>query len=84
MLHERTGCFILHRPERGYHCTGLCLEEGAVQAFQAVIALDKAQELLERDISVVDFRNPKRPVLRRGDSGIDGLFETEFILGEEE
>ncbi len=76
---ERRWDVILTRDQRI-----LLPEEGAVQAFQAVIALDKAQELLERDISVVDFRNPKRPVLRRGNSGIDGLFETEFILGEEE
>ncbi len=76
---ERRWDVVLTRDQRI-----LLPEEGAVQAFQAVITLDKAQELLERDISVVDFRNPKRPVLRRGNSGIDGLFETEFILGEDE
>ncbi len=76
---ERRWDVVLTRDQRI-----LLPEEGALQAFQAVIALDKAQELLARDISVIDFRNPKRPVLRRGNSGIDGLFETDFILGEDE
>ena len=51
-------------------------EEGAVTALQKVIALDRAQDLLARDIAVVDFRNPARPVLRRGTSGIEGLFDS--------
>lgn len=76
---ERRWDVVLTRDQRI-----LLPEAGAIQAFQAVIALDKAQELLARDISVIDFRNPKRPVLRRGNSGIDGLFETDFILGEDE
>lgn len=76
---ERRWDVVLTRDQRI-----LLPEDGALQAFHAVIALDGSQELLERDISVVDFRNPERPVLRRGNSGIDGLFETEFILGEEE
>lgn len=59
-------------------------EAGALRAFHQVIALDASQDLLARDISAVDFRNPQRPVLRRGDAGIEGLFETEFILGEDE
>ena len=59
-------------------------ETGALQALQTVIALDAAQDLLARDVSIVDFRNPQRPVLRRGDAGIDGLFETEFTLNEDE
>ena len=59
-------------------------EEGALTAFQKVIALDKAQDLLARDVAVIDFRNPQRPVLRRGTSGIEGLFETDLILDEGE
>ncbi len=59
-------------------------EEGALQALQKVMALDVAQDLLARDLAAIDFRNPQRPVLRRGTSGIEGLFETDFILGEGE
>ncbi len=59
-------------------------EVGALQALYRVIALDGTQDLLARDISVVDFRNPQRLVVRRGNSGIDGLFETDFILDEGE
>jgi cell division protein FtsQ len=59
-------------------------ETGALQALEKVIALDAAQDLLARDVSIVDFRNPRRPVLRRGNSGVEGLFETDFNLSEGE
>lgn len=59
-------------------------EDNALQVFEQVIALDAAQDLLQRDISRIDFRNPHRPVLRRGDNGIEGLFETDLILDEGE
>lgn len=39
---------------------------GAVIALQAAIALDRAQDMLGRDITAVDLRNPARPVLRLG------------------
>lgn len=41
-------------------------ENGAVIALQAAIALNKSQDMLGRDIQVVDLRNPSRPVLRLG------------------
>ena len=41
-------------------------EEGAVIALEAAIALDRAQDMLGRDVSVVDLRDPTRPVLRLG------------------
>lgn len=53
-------------------------ETGALKAFQKVIALDAAQDLLARDVAAVDFRNPKRPVLRKGDQHLDGLLNTDF------
>jgi cell division protein FtsQ len=31
-----------------------------------VIALDRAQDMLGRDIAAVDLRNPSRPVMRLG------------------
>lgn len=76
---ERRWDVVLTRDQRV-----LLPEEGAVAAFQKVIALDSAQDLLARDVAVVDFRNPQRPVLRRGTSGIEGLFETDFDLDEGE
>nr|WP_237168371.1 cell division protein FtsQ/DivIB [Paracoccus shandongensis] len=39
---------------------------GAVIALQAAMALDKAQDMLGRDITTVDLRDPSRPVLRLG------------------
>lgn len=39
-------------------------EDQPVSALEQVIALNKAQELLERDVTVVDLRNPRRPTLR--------------------
>ena len=53
-------------------------EEFAVTALEKAIALDVAQDLLERDLSVVDFRNPRRPVLRLGATAVDSLFQTGF------
>ena len=40
--------------------------DGAVIALQAAIALDRAQDMLGRDIKAVDLRDPARPVLRLG------------------
>ncbi|PIE09122.1 MAG: cell division protein FtsQ [Rhodobacterales bacterium] len=39
-------------------------EQQPVQAVQQVLALDQAQELLARDLTVIDMRNPARPTLR--------------------
>ncbi len=41
-------------------------EEGAVVALEAVVARDRAEDMLGRDMSVVDLRNPARPVVRLG------------------
>ena len=41
-------------------------EEGAVIALEAAIALDRAQDMLGRDVTTVDLRDPSRPVLRLG------------------
>lgn len=53
-------------------------EAGAVTALKKAIQLDVAQDLLERDVSVVDFRNPGRPVLRLGLTAIDAIYDTNF------
>lgn len=41
-------------------------EKGAVIALQAAIALHRAQDMLGRDIDVIDLRDPTRPVARLG------------------
>ena len=53
-------------------------EVAAVTALKKAIQLDVAQDLLERDITVVDFRNPHRPVLRLGRTAIETLYDTGF------
>ncbi|WP_325168764.1 cell division protein FtsQ/DivIB [Paracoccus caeni] len=40
--------------------------DGAQIALEAAVALDRAQDMLGRDLSVVDLRNPSKPVLRLG------------------
>ncbi len=39
-------------------------ETGAVRALERVIALDQAEQMLERDLTVVDMRNEQRPTIR--------------------
>jgi cell division protein FtsQ len=41
-------------------------EEGAVPALERVIALHQAQDMLDRDVAVVDMRLGDRPTLRVG------------------
>ncbi len=42
-------------------------ETDAIPALQRVIAMQEAQDLLDRDIAVVDLRNPARPTIRMQD-----------------
>lgn len=70
---ERRWDVVLDRDQR------IMLPElAAITALEKVIALDGAQDLLERDLSVVDFRNPGRPVLRLGQGAVDLLIDTGF------
>lgn len=40
--------------------------DGALQALERAIALDRAQDMLARDVTVVDLRHAARPVVRLG------------------
>ena len=51
-------------------------EEKPQMAVERVMALDAAQDLLARDLEAIDFRNPRRPVLRLTDDAMDALVET--------
>ncbi|MCK8483898.1 cell division protein FtsQ/DivIB [Aliiroseovarius sp. S2029] len=48
-------------------------EHDSVAALEQVIALDQAQEVMARDLTVVDMRNPLRPTLRLGEPAVEEL-----------
>ena len=54
-------------------------EEQADQALERVIALDQAQDLLNRDISVVDMRQSNRPTVRMSKTALDNLRQIRMI-----
>ena len=56
---ERRWTLVLDRDQRI-----LLPETGAVRALERVIALDQAEQMLERDLTVVDMRNEQRPTIR--------------------
>ena len=58
---ERRWDVILDRNQRI-----LLPEVDPMTAVTKAIALDAAQDLFARDIAAVDFRNPRRPVIRLG------------------
>jgi len=43
---------------------------GAIPALERLIALDEARDLLERDVTVVDLRLPRRPTLRLSEAAM--------------
>ncbi|MFV0361149.1 cell division protein FtsQ/DivIB [Tropicimonas sp.] len=49
-------------------------EQGPVATVERIIALDTARKMLERDISVADFRNPGRPTLRLNADAYNELY----------
>ncbi len=48
-------------------------EVGAISALERVILLNSAQDLLARDITHIDLRNPRRPTLRLAQSSLEEL-----------
>ena len=56
---ERRWDIVLDREQRI-----LLPGDGAVAALDRVIALNEAQDMLRRDVAVVDMRNAERPTLR--------------------
>jgi len=58
-------------------------ETDPVRALEQVLALDEAQDLLARDVVVVDMRNPRRPTVRLGEIAAETLREIRVLeLGE--
>lgn len=50
-------------------------ETDAVAALDQALALDRAQDLLARDVAVLDLRNPRRPTLRMSETAAQGFYE---------
>lgn len=65
---ERRWDIILDRDQRI-----LLPGDGAAPALDRVIALDAAQDMLERDVAVVDMRNASRPTLRMNEEAAAAL-----------
>lgn len=79
---ERRWDIVLDRDQRI-----LLPGEGAVAAFDRIIALNEAQDMLERDVVVVDMRNATRPTLRMNEEAALALRrvnQTIIIDGAEE
>lgn len=75
---ERRWDIVLDRDQRI-----MLPETGAITALEKVMALDAAQDLLPRDIAAVDFRNPRRPVLRLTPEAVAAMYETEISLEQD-
>lgn len=75
---ERRWDVLLDREQR------IMLPESApVRVMEQVMALDRAQDLLARDLAVIDFRNPSRPTLRLTPGAIEALNEASWTETEE-
>ena len=69
---ERRWDLVLDRNQRI-----LLPEEGPVAALDRVVALHLAQDMLSRDIAVVDMRNAGRPTVRLGGMAVTSLHRIE-------
>ncbi|MEM6824539.1 MAG: cell division protein FtsQ/DivIB [Pseudomonadota bacterium] len=67
---ERRWDVVLDRDQRI-----LLPEADPVAALERVIAMGEAQDLLRRDVSVIDMRNPRRPTLRLGPWAAETFFD---------
>lgn len=65
---ERRWDLVLDRRQRI-----LLPEQNPIAALERVIALSKAQEMLARDLTVIDMRNEQRPTIRIAESAIEEL-----------
>lgn len=68
---ERRWDVVLDRDQRI-----LLPEKTPVAALERLLALDEGRKMLERDIAVVDFRNPRRPTVRMNRNAVIELRQT--------
>lgn len=65
---ERRWDLVLDRNQRI-----LLPEQNPISALERVIALSKVQDMLARDLTIVDMRNGQRPTIRIADTAIEEL-----------
>lgn len=65
---ERRWDLVMDRSQRI-----LLPEQKPIAALERVIALSKAQDLLARDLTIIDMRNGHRPTIRIADSALEEL-----------
>ena len=53
--------------------------DGPVAAIEGLIALDKAEHILDRDLTAIDLRNPLRPVLRLAPPAMNALRQSQGL-----
>ena len=58
--------------------------ESPVAALDRVIALNDAQDMLNRDVAVVDMRNTNRPTLRMNEEAAESLRRGNTIISTNE
>jgi cell division protein FtsQ len=71
---ERRWDLVLDRDQRI-----LLPETEAVAALERVIAMDEVHDLLSRDVTVVDVRNPKRPTIRIGFAALQAFRDASLM-----
>lgn len=59
-------------------------ETGAITALRRVLELHNTEDLLSRDVTVIDMRNPDRPVLRLTDTAIQELRRLRAVVRGED
>lgn len=57
-------------------------EQNPVSALEQVLALDQAQDLLARDVSHIDMRNPQRPTLRLLPQAVEEMRQIRSLWSE--
>lgn len=55
-------------------------EKNPEAALQRLLALDAAEDLLNREVSVIDFRDPQRPVLRLTARAVEELARAKALI----
>ena len=71
---ERRWDLVLDRGQRV-----MLPEARPAQALDQVIALDQAQDVLAREVTRIDMRNPRRPTLRMGAGAADAMRDLKLI-----
>jgi cell division protein FtsQ len=71
---ERRWDMVLDRDQRI-----LLPETDPVAAMHRVVALDQAQDMLARDVSLVDMRLGSRPTLRLNTPALNVIRNTEYV-----